>query len=187
MQLEKAVWFKSIYFDTWIIKNKTGVDWLQTTAIQGVTSCLGSVINCISKAKHRLKFGSEILHRECYFLYFGALYSRPAFKLPVGFYLRERKDDLHEWMKYLKIPVFTHIYQGNVNQMQNTKVEPWKKCQKGSLALWCVNGTGTIWSIAHLKWIQDSFLPTQKQQMWTPTPFVTNLDETVSADKVETA
>lgn len=111
MQLEKAVWFKSIYFDTWIIKNKTGVDWLQTTAIQGVTSCLRSVINCNSKAKHRLKFGSEILHRECYFLYFGALYSRPAFKLPVGFYLREREKMIcmNEWniLRSLCLHIYT--------------------------------------------------------------------------------
>lgn len=30
-------------------------------------------------------------------------------------------------------------------------------------------------------------LTDSKQQMWTPTPFVTNLDETVSADEVEIA
>lgn len=35
-------------------------------------------------------------------------------------------------MKYLKIRMFTHTCEGNVKQMQNTDVEPRKKCQKGS-------------------------------------------------------
>lgn len=60
---------------------------------------------------------------------FHSLYSWPLFKLPVGFYFWERRDDLHEWMTYLKICMFTCTHQGNVNRMQNTEVEPWRKCQ----------------------------------------------------------
>lgn len=46
---------------------------------------------------------------------------------------REREEMMHnEWMKYLKIRMFTHTHEGNVNQMQNTDVEPRKNCQKGS-------------------------------------------------------
>lgn len=47
---------------------------------------------------------------------------------------QQKRDVMHEWMKNLKICMFTQTYQGNVNGMQNTKVESWKKCQKDSPA-----------------------------------------------------
>lgn len=59
-----------------------------------------------------------------FFLHVGSLYSWPVSKLPVVFYTWERRNDLHEWTTYRKILMFTHTYQGNVNQMQNTEVEP---------------------------------------------------------------